>query len=360
MSESITKRILMTGGGTLGPVTPLLAIVEEWQKQEPIEVFWIGTRKGPELALVESMHIPFKAIVSAKFDRARWWSWPLIPIKFVIGCIQSVQELKKLKPDMVFTAGGYVSVPVAVIAWVMGIPVWVHQLDIIPGFANRIMAPFARQISVTWPDSLEYFSQKKTSVVGGVMRHALLHGDRDLVCERYGLSKEKPVLLVMGGGTGALSINQTMEAIGPDLLDDMQVIHLTGKGKMTQELESMGDGYVALEFLGLGMKDAFAMADVVVARAGMGTIIELSALKKPTIFIPIHNTDQLSNARMIEDRGAGEVLWEVNPQILKQTIEKLMMNEERKKRLSYRVSALFSAFGAQDIVRIARGINDAL
>lgn len=356
-NQKQAKRILMTGGGTLGPVTPLLAIVDEWQGQELVEVSWIGTRKGAERALVESMQIPFSSIVSAKFDRDKWWSWWLIPIQLMIGCIQSFIELKKNNPYIVFTAGGYVSVPVVVMAWLTRIPVWVHQLDIIPGLANRIMAPFAKQITVTWPDSLEHFSKKKSTVVGGVMRHALLYGDDMQARERYGLKKDKPVVLVMGGGTGALSINQTMEAIAQDLLQDMQVIHLVGKGKLTQKLEEMGEGYVALEFLGLGMRDAFAMADLVVARAGMGTIIELCALKKPTILIPLHNTDQLGNAKMVQERGAAEVLWEVNPQILKQAIQKLMSNEERRKRLSYRISALFSAFGAKDIVRMARGIE---
>lgn len=348
----------MTGGGTLGPVTPLLAIVEEWQSQEDVEVFWIGTRKGPELALVESMNIPFDSIVAPKFDRGAWWKWWIIPIGLLIGCLQSFVKLRKICPDIVFTAGGYVSVPVVIMAWVLQIPVWVHQLDIVPGLANKIMAPFARQITVTWPESIESFSQKKTTVVGGVMRHALLHGDRDQIFERYELSKDKPTLLVMGGGTGAQSINEAMEAIGNDLLDDMQIIHLTGKGKMTPQLESMGEGYVALEFLGLGMRDVFAMADLVVARAGMGTIIELSALKKPTIFIPLHNTDQLANANMIEERASGEVLWEMNPQILRQTISRLMSEEDKRKRLSYRISALFSAFGAKDIVRMAKGIGE--
>ena len=347
----------MTGGGTLGPVTPLLAIVEEWRSQEEVEVSWIGTRKGAERALIESMQIPFTSIVSTKFDRSRWWTWWLIPIQLLIGCIQSVIELKKVRPDIVFTAGGYVSVPVIIMARLMGIATWVHQLDIVPGLANKLMAPFADQITVTWSDSLEAFSKKKTTVVGGVMRHALLHGDRSAACDRYGLDKDKLILLVVGGGTGALSINQTMEAIGPDLLNKIQIVHLTGKSKMTQRLESMGEGYLALEFLGLGMKDAFAMADLVVARAGMGTIIELCALKKPTIFIPLHNTDQLANAKMVQERGAAEVLWEVNPQILKQAIEKLMENDERRKRLSYRISALFSAFGAKDIVRMAKGLD---
>ncbi|HAL50570.1 MAG: UDP-N-acetylglucosamine-N-acetylmuramyl- (pentapeptide) pyrophosphoryl-undecaprenol N- acetylglucosamine transferase [Candidatus Uhrbacteria bacterium GW2011_GWD2_41_121] len=355
--EQNIKRILMTGGGTLGPVTPLLAIVEEWQSQEEVEVFWIGTRKGPELALVASMNIPFSPIVAPKFDRACWWKWWMIPIVLLIGCIESFIKLREIRPDIVFTAGGYVSVPVVIMAWALRIPVWVHQLDIVPGLANKIMAPFAHQITVTWPESLESFSQKKTTVVGGVMRHALLHGDRDQIFERYELSKDRPTLLVMGGGTGAQAINETMEAIGSDLLEDMQIIHLTGKGKMTTELENMGEGYLALEFLGLGMRDAFAMADLVVARAGMGTIIELSALRKPSIFIPLHNTDQLANARMIEDRAAGEVLWDMNPQILQQTISRLMFEEDQCKRLSYRISALFSAFGAKDIVRMAGGMG---
>jgi len=346
----------MTGGGTLGPVTPLLAIVEEWKSQEEIDFFWIGTRKGPERALIESVNIPYASIIAPKFDRHNYWKCILIPFEFIIGFCQSLIEVKETRPDIIFTAGGYVSVPVVLVAWLFRIPIWVHQLDIIPGIANRIMSFFASQITVTWSDSMEYFNEQKTTVVGGVMRHALMHGDRESVYERYGLEKNKFTLLVMGGGTGAIEINNAMEAIGQDLLDQIQIIHLTGRGKISRSLESMGDGYVALEFLGIGMRDMYAISDLVVARAGMGTIIELSALRKPTIFIPIHNTDQLANAKMIEERAAGEVLYEMNPQILKQTILKLLSDKSRCDRFSFRISALFSAFGAKDIVRMARAM----
>jgi len=341
----------MTGGGTLGPVTPLLAIVRVWQKRDSnIQVSWIGTPGGAERALVESMHIPFETIYAPKFDRDRPWLWPFIPFFLIVSCIQAFAYLKMSRPDIVFTAGGYVSVPVVWIAWLLRIPSWVHQLDVKPGLANKIMAPFAKKISVTWSDSAESFSSKKTSVVGGVVRPVVLDGDKERARDLYQLDASKPTLLVIGGGTGAQSINDALAVIGPELIGKMNVIHLTGKDKMTDELQNIAENYVALEFLGEGIADVFALSDFVVSRAGMGTLIELVALKKPCIIIPLHNFDQLHNAKMLEDQSAAEVLWSINPQILKQSILNLSEDDILQKQLSRRLSLLFPTYGAEEIV----------
>ena len=352
--NNMPKKILMTGGGTLGPVTPLLALADALLALEPtVEISWIGTTHGPERALVESYHFPFFTLRATKLSRHEPWKWLSIPFLLIYSFIFSCFYLRRLRPDLVFTAGGYVSVPVVLAAWLFRIPIWVHQLDLIVGLANKIMAPFSNRVSVTWEQTAESFSFKKTTIVGGVVREALFLGNKDKALETYGLKADKPILLVIGGGTGAISLNEAMEVIAGDILPIAQVIHLTGQGKLTDTLANMGGGYVALEFLGEGMADVYAASDLVVARAGMGTITELSALGKPSILVPIQNTDQLNNAGLVQERGGAEVIWQMNPQILWQSISKLLKDEQRRQTLSRQMRRLFNSRGAQGVARAA-------
>ncbi|RMD51747.1 UDP-N-acetylglucosamine--N-acetylmuramyl-(pentapeptide) pyrophosphoryl-undecaprenol N-acetylglucosamine transferase [Candidatus Parcubacteria bacterium] len=354
------KRILFTGGGTLGPVTPLLAIARELRKiNSDLEMFWLGTDTGPERALVESSHIHFFSVSTPKFDRDRWWLLPLIPLKMAKALWQAKRLLKKIKPDLIFTAGGYVGVPAIWLAALQKIPVWVHQLDVIPGLANKIVAPFATSISVTWPDSKVYFSSKKTIVVGGITRSLPenIQNNRNKVIDFYKLDAGKPIVLVTGGGTGALSINRAMEIIGEELSDIANIIHLTGKGKMTDYLaNAMPDNYIALEFLGEGMLKIISAADIVVSRAGMGTIMELAFLKKPSIILPLPNQDQLNNARALQERGAAIVLDDFNPQILKQNIKTLLYDKQLQSKLSKEMGRLFPVNGAVEVAHLATDI----
>lgn len=348
----------MTGGGTLGSVTPLLAVARECLRLESkTQIHWIGTQTGPERALIEAMRIPFTSIDAPKFNRHAPLTWIFIPFLLLLSCIESLIYLRRNRPDMVFTCGGYVSVPVVLMAWSLQIPVWVHQLDILPGLANRIMAPFAKAVSVTWPESVEYFSKKKTKVVGGVFREMILHGNKEQACETYGLSPDKKTILVIGGGTGAQSLNEVFEIIGKDLLHFCQVVHVTGKGKMTRALTELGRDYIAIEFLGEGIADVLALADIVVSRAGMGTICELSALKKPVVIVPLSNIDQLGNARALEQKKATEVLWDMNPQILTQTVVKLLADQSKQKEFGRRIGLLFNSRGALWIAESALDIE---
>lgn len=351
MNEAPT--ILMSGGGTLGPVTPLLAVVEVWRAGGVAAEFaWVGTKRGPERALVEASRIPFYTLIAPKLDRHRWWQWPAIPFLLIWSLYRSWRLLCEIKPDVVMSAGGYVSVPLVIMARLMGMKVWIHQLDRVPGLANKLMAPFAHRISVTLDESLESFSEKKRLDVGGVVRPAMWQGDVEKARERFGLHTldDRPTLLVFGGGTGAESLNEMIAAIGSDLVERMDIIHLTGKGKLNQSYEQISDRYVALEFLGAGMADALALADIVVGRAGMGTIMELAALKKPSILIPLHNTDQLGNAQFLEDRQAAKIVRTINPQILKQEIEHLIDDASERHAYSRRMGMLFSPRGAERIV----------
>jgi UDP-N-acetylglucosamine--N-acetylmuramyl-(pentapeptide) pyrophosphoryl-undecaprenol N-acetylglucosamine transferase len=257
---------------------------------------------------------------------------------------------------MIFTAGGYVSVPLVIVGRLMKIPAWVHQLDVRPGLANKLMAPFAKRVSVTWERTAKYFSAKKTIVVGGMERSGLRIGDGNALLQSLGMSPACPTILVMGGGTGARTINETIRAIIPEL-PEVNVIHLTGKGKNSGVgAPGAHHHYFATEFFTHEMGDAYAAADVVVARAGMGTILEVAALGKPTIFIPIENSDQLANAKMLYNLNAAIIIDHLTPQLLRQEIDRLLKDGLLRRRLSQNISNIFP-FGAEErIVEEARKI----
>lgn len=349
------KHILMTGGGTLGPVTPLMAIASVWQEtNEEVEISWIGTHTGPERMIVEEAGYSFHQLFAPKIDRHKKWKWIFVLPLFIFSCFYAFILLKKLRPSIVFTAGGYVSVPVVIVAWFMRIPSWVHQLDVQPGLANRIMAPFAKRVSVTWQESLDAFSEKKAIVVGSLVRKQILRGNPAWVYEKFELDTKKSTVLVSGGGTGAQSINEMMKTISEDLLKNANVIHLTGREKMIPELQEIGKGYAAIEFVGADIADLYAAADIVVTRAGMGNILELSALGKPAVLIPIPNSHQKFNAQALEERGAAHVIWKLNAQILLQELNKFLGDESLRDDLSKNIKEVFNQSGEKKIIKIAK------
>ncbi len=348
------QHFLLTGGGTLGSVTPLLAIAAELRKRQPnVSLSFIGTPGGPERLLVESQRIPFWQLAAPKLDRYRKWLWPILPFQLAFSCLKALRLLYVMKPNFVFAAGGYVAVPVCWAAFCLRIPVWVHQLDVLPGLANKLMAPVAKKISVTFEETAKYFPARKTLVVGSMVRQAIRQGEREVAQQRYGFNTALPTLLVVGGGTGAASINEAMAVIWQEVVPYMNVLHLTGRGKMLTALEAAKPGYVALEFLNEGMADAYAVADMVVSRAGLGTISELAALGKPSIIMPIHEPFQEANARVLEERQAAQVIWHVTPQILEQAIRRLRENPEIMLELSKNMRALLALNADERIVHEA-------
>lgn len=348
--------ILMTGGGTLGPVTPLLAIVDQWRKQDPtVRVTWIGTPGGPEREIIESHDIEFRSLKAPKMSRHKPWLWPLIPLMLAYSSFRAYSMLHDDRPDMIFSAGGFTSVPIVWVGKFMRIPSWIHQLDVQPGLANRLMAFAARRISVTWSESAAAFPKKKTDVYGGLARPDVLDGNGYRFLKRYGLNYDLPTVLVLGGGTGAASINQAVEVTARELAQNMNLILLTGKGKMTDRLKQMEvEHFLAKEFLNEEMADALDAADVVVARAGMGTISELVALRKPTVLIPIMGSHQEHNAEALEQRDAVQVLRHFTPQILAQTIRKLSQDKQVCGRLSKQIGQALDLGAAKRIVHEAR------
>ncbi|MBU0614344.1 UDP-N-acetylglucosamine--N-acetylmuramyl-(pentapeptide) pyrophosphoryl-undecaprenol N-acetylglucosamine transferase [Patescibacteria group bacterium] len=342
-------KILMTGGGTLGPVTPLLAVAKEWQKKDSkASILWIGTPGGPEQALVGQAGYPFYELVSAKLDRHAFWKLPFMAFVFAHSLVRAYFLLRNLKPNLIFSAGGYVSVPVVVVGKFMGIPSWVHQLDVKPGLANKIMAPFASRISTTWKKSAIAFPKKKTIVVGGIERQGIRTGDGNAFLQKYGLDCKNPTVLVMGGGTGAKAINDALIAVMPDLAGEMNIIHLTGEGK-NEKVDHQN--YLAKELLTSEMGDAYAAADIVIARAGMGTILEVIALCKPTILIPISGSHQELNAKALEDLQAAVVIKELTPQVLKQEIERLVKSGPLRRSLEKNIKLVLPLGAEKEIVK---------
>lgn len=297
-------KVLFTGGFTLGPVTPLLAVSEEIRRRDPLaEVYWVGTYRGPERKLISEYNIPFKAICAGKFRRYFSLRMILDNIHFVFGLGQSLFYLLKLRPDVIVSAGGFVSVPLVIVGRFLGIPSLIHQQDVRPGLANRLMSHFSNKITVAFESSKSGFPKSKNPEwVGNPVREDIFHGDKQESLEYFSLEENKPVLLIIGGGTGAQKINELVVESLPELLKFCQVIHVTGIGKAGEENKI--SGYRRYQFLTEGMMHAYDAADLVVSRAGMGALTELAALHKPSIIIPMPDTHQENNAEAFEKENS--------------------------------------------------------
>lgn len=355
------EHLLLTGGGTLGPVTPLLAVAEAWKKRFPEStISWVITPQGPEGELLEGLRYETRKFSAPKFDRTRIWKLPFVLPFFCVSLLKAVMLLREVEPTAVVSAGAYVSVPLAVAAKFLGIPVFIHQLDVTPGMANKLMAPFATAITVTWEESVKAFPKKKTTVVGGMVRPLVGVGEPSLALSRYHLRPNFPTVFILGGGTGAKTVNDMFATIGPELVRHANVIHLTGKGKMTPGLQAIGQGYAALEFLGEGIADAYALADIVVARAGMGTIAEIVALKKASILLPLKGTHQEANVKAVLARGGTETIDYITPQTLLQAIVRLLDDGQARRALGESAGKLFTLRAEEMIVeKISSTIRDS-
>ena len=345
----------MTGGGTLGPVTPLIALAEAWCEEDAsIILSWVGTSSGPEKKIIKAADIPFISLSTPKLDRHNKWKWIFIAPHLLFSIVNAYRILKKIKPDIIFTAGGYVSVPVVIAGKLQGIPSWVHQLDVAPGIANKIMAYFANHVSITWKESAEGFGKRRTELVGSLVRKELSFGSGERVKRANKFDQQKPTVFVFGGGTGAQAINENLLAARDELLKEVNIIHITGCGKGSGE-EKFPQGYIARELVNEEMADFYAAADVVVARAGMGTLLELSSIGKPAILIPIQGTDQELNAALYEKAGGAIVIRRLNPQILKQEIIRLANNRSKRSMIGSKARNVFQKNGAKAIIKMVKG-----
>ncbi len=327
------KRIVLTGGGTAGHVTPNLALLPRL-KELGYDIHYIGSYNGIEKKLIEQYSIPYYGISSGKLRRYFDWKNFSDPFKVIKGYGQARTLLKKLKPDVVFSKGGFVSVPVILAAKHRKIPAIIHESDITPGLANKLAIPNSCKVCCNFPETLKYLPADKAVLTGSPIREELLSGNRLKGLTYCGFQSEKPVIMVIGGSTGSQFINKIVRSLLPDLLKDFQVLHLCGKGKLDSSFEHT-KGYAQFEYANKELSDMFALADLVISRAGANAICELLALRKPNILIPLSANasrgDQILNARSFEGQGYSVVIEEeqLNSVILLDAIKKLFQNRNQ-------------------------------
>ena len=306
------KKIILTGGGTAGHVTSNLALLPSLRKEE-FEIHYIGSYNGIERRLIEDAGIPYDGISSGKLRRyfdIKNFSDPLRVLK---GYGQAKRLMKQYRPDIVFSKGGFVSVPVVLAAKHYKIPVIIHESDMTPGLANKICIPAAQKVCCNFPETLNYLPKDKAVLSGSPIREELLTGDRLSGLQYAGLSANRPVILVIGGSLGSVTVNHAVRSILPKLLSQFQVIHICGKGNLDESLIGTS-GYVQYEYVDKPLRHLFAAADLIISRAGANSICEILALRKPNILIPLSAAasrgDQILNANSFAKQGFSTVLEE--------------------------------------------------
>ena len=299
------KTVVLTGGGTGGHVTPNIALLPYLQKKG-YKVCYIGSENGMERQLIEPIGIPYYGIDSERLNRYFTLANLTMPFHVIRGLFQARKLLKKLRPDAVFSKGGFVSVPVVIAAHQCKIPCVCHESDITPGLANKLAAPFAWKVCVNFEEALQYMPKGKGVYTGTPIRDSLLSGSREKGLRLSGLNHEKPVLLVMGGSTGAQALNEGVRKALPLLLADFQVLHLCGKGNLDDSLRSQ-KGYFQIEYANTEMPHFYAAADVTLCRAGANSLAEIVALGLPNVLVQLplsaSRGDQILNARSFTEKG---------------------------------------------------------
>jgi UDP-N-acetylglucosamine--N-acetylmuramyl-(pentapeptide) pyrophosphoryl-undecaprenol N-acetylglucosamine transferase len=307
------KKIVMTGGGTAGHVTPNIALMPALQ-DAGYDITYIGSYKGMEKELIEAQNIPYFGISSGKlrryFDPKNFSD----PFKVLKGYGQAISLLRKIKPDVVFSKGGFVSVPVVLAAKFCHIPAIIHESDITPGLANRIAIRGAKKVCCNFPETLKYLPAEKAVLTGSPIRRELFSGNADAALRYCGFpDHNKPVLLIVGGSSGSKAINEAVRKILPALLKQFYIIHLCGKGNLDETLKGKS-GYAQFEYASAELTDMFALADMAISRAGANSICELLALHKPNLLIPLSAVasrgDQILNAKSFASQGFSYVLEE--------------------------------------------------
>ena len=326
----MSKKIVLTGGGTAGHVTPNMALIPRLRELE-YEIAYMGSYDGIEKKLMEDFDIPYFGIATGKFRRYFDPKNFSDPFRVLKGMGEARKYLKQIRPDVVFSIGGFVSVPVVRAAYSLGIPCIIHESDMTPGLANKLCIPVAKKVCCNFPETFRMLPASKAVLTGSPIRKELVMGNKEAGYKLCGFDASKPVIMVVGGSLGSAAINQAVRDILPELLKDFQVVHLCGKEKMDNLLLTTS-GYKQFEYIKSEMKDIFAMADIVISRAGANAISELLSLKKPNILIPLPSSssrgDQILNAQSFESQGFSILIDEddLTNKLLLEKIQELYFN----------------------------------
>ena len=324
------KRIILTGGGTAGHVTPNIALIPKL-KELGFDIQYIGSYQGIEKELIEPFGIPYHGISSGKLRRYFSVQNFTDPFRVLKGLGEAKKLIRELQPDIIFSKGGFVSVPVVIAGKQNKVPVIIHESDMTPGLANKLAIPSATKVCCNFPETLEHLPKEKAVLTGSPIRQELLSGNRIAAMDLCRFTADKPVILVIGGSLGSVAVNSAVREALPELLKTFQVVHLCGKGKLDESLVGT-KGYIQFEYIKNELRDIFALSDVVISRAGANAICELLALRKPNLLIPLSANasrgDQILNARSFERQGFSIVLEEeeVTRDSLLEAVNKLYVN----------------------------------
>ncbi len=339
-------KILFAGGGTLGPVTPLLAVADEIRRDRPdIECVFVGTPEGPERRLVEEAGFRFLALASPKFRRYFDLKTLALPIEFGAALWNAGRIVAREKPALVVGAGGYVQVALGYAAKLAGKKLLLHQQDVVPSLSNRLLAPFADAITTVFKISENDFPAAKTETVGNPVRRSIEEGSREKGLKSLGFTGERPVVLAFGGGTGSAFLNEMIALASAHWTGFADLVHITGLEKAPGRLPPLEhpERYRRVEFVGADIAHLMAAADAVIGRSGMGTLTELAALAKPVILVPIAGSHQEKNAEYVVEHGGARMFRELDltPEQLVTFTHELLKKPEEARHLGMRLQAIF-------------------
>lgn len=357
-------KVLLAGGGSGGPVAPVLAVAAEIKKSKPRTQFlFVGTRKGPEKFLVEEAGLEFVHVPAARWRRFFTIKNLFAPFIFILGLIKSFRVVYKFKPDVMFSAGGFVAVPVAWAAWMSGAKIFIHQQDAEIGLANKLISPLAHTITAAFEHVAKSFYsgsglgklKSKAIWVGNPVRPELMV-KTDAGKQMFALHENLPILLILGGATGSAQINGLVETILPELVKNYQVVHQTGKGKNTITFKH--SDYHPVEIIPFKeYASLLTEAHAVVSRAGLSSIAELSALGKASVVIPMPHTHQESNGMILVLAHSALVLMrkQATPEQLLKSVTALKFDPKLHKLLSENISKLMPHDAAKRIAEEITG-----
>lgn len=328
----VGKKILFTGGGSSGHVTPNLALIPKFQRED-WQVIYVGSTNGIEKQIISRLNIPYFSIPTGKLRRYFSWQTFIDPFKILAGLCKACFICFKEKPNVIFSKGGFVSVPIVIASWLNRIPVIIHEADLTPGLANKLSTPFATKICVTFSISEKYYAKNKVVFTGLPIRAQLLQGNAEMGRAFCGFKPEKPIILVAGGGLGAIAINLVLREKLPKLLQQYQIVHLCGKGKTDAKYNDVS-GYKQFEYLNEEYSNILACADLIVSRAGANSLYEMLSLKKLHILIPLplsaSRGDQIHNANYFAKQGMSEVIIQENltADLLQEKIHHILLHKD--------------------------------
>jgi UDP-N-acetylglucosamine--N-acetylmuramyl-(pentapeptide) pyrophosphoryl-undecaprenol N-acetylglucosamine transferase len=351
------KKIVFTGGGSAGHVTPNLALIKKFQ-QEGWEASYIGSQNGIEKEIIAKLAIPYHAIATGKLRRYFSWQNFIDPCKIAFGIIQACILIHKLKPAVVFSKGGFVAFPVVVGAWVNSVPVVIHEADLTLGLTNKLCSFFATKICVTFPETIDQIKNKNKFLVTGIpIREDFFRGNADEGRAICGFTVNKKIILVFGGSLGADQLNKAIRQLLPGILERFQIVHVCGEGKIDASCNY--NSYKQFSYLHEEFPHVLATADLVISRSGANSLYELIALRKPNILVPLGKTssrgDQILNAKYCEKLGFSEVI----PQ--EQLTTKLLLEKiELVEQNSNKMIAAMQSFPILESTKLIYGIVEEI